>query len=136
MDIQRYEDAHVEILGQIETLRSLIRAGIVEKSGDIAALLVNIASGIKFHLAAEDRVLYPAFAASGDPAAKALGQKYQDEMQDISTGFAGLVLQWRVGSRIVADPEGFRAHANTVFKALFERLMREERELYPVAKQL
>ncbi|MCE7032031.1 hemerythrin domain-containing protein [Lysobacter sp. GX 14042] len=136
MDIQRYTNAHVEILGQIDALRTLIGAGIAEQSGAIASLLVNIASGIKFHLAAEDRVLYPAFAASQDPGAMALGRRYQDEMQGLSADFAELVLKWRVGPRIAADPEGFRAHANAVFKALFERLTREERELYPMAERL
>lgn len=136
MDIQRYTTAHVEILGQIDTLRTLIGSGVAEQSGAIASLLVNIASGIKFHLAAEDRVLYPAFAASQDPEATALGRRYQDEMQGLSADFADLVLKWRVGARIAADPEGFRAHANAVFKALFERLTREERELYPMAERL
>lgn len=80
MDIQRYRDTHVEILGPFEALRTLIRAGIAEQSEAIAGLLVNIARGIKFHLAAENRVLYSACAASHDPEAVASGRRYRDEM--------------------------------------------------------
>ena len=128
MDIRHYRDTHQQVLGQIDQLRGLIRGGIPANSAAISELLVNIASGIKFHLAAEDKVLYP--------TAMEAGERYQQEMKGLSAAFGELVMRWRVPSRVAADPEGFRSHANTVFKALFERIMREERELYPIAEQV
>lgn len=136
MDIRHYRATHQQVLGQIEQLRGLIRGGIPANAERISGLLVNIASGIKFHLAAEDKVLYPTLARSGDPTAMEVGQRYQDEMQGLSAAFGDLVTRWRVPSRVAEDPEGFRSHANTVFKALFERIMREERELYPIAERV
>lgn len=38
--------------------------------------------------------------------------------------------------RFPVDPEAFRHEANTVFHALFDRIQRENRELYPAAEQL
>ena len=136
MDIRRYRETHEQILEQVDELRGLIRAGVPERAEDIAGLLVRMASGIKFHLAAEDQVLYPTLARSGDVDAVEVGRRYQDEMRGLSAAFGDMVTRWRVPSRIAADPEGFRTHANTVFKALFERIMREERELYPTAERI
>lgn len=135
MNIDRYKSTHVLILGQIDELRSLIQAGVVQRAGEIAELLVTISSGIKFHLAAEDSVLYPALAASGDAAIIAMARGYQAEMTGIADAFKAFVLAWRVDSRIAADPDGFRQQANTVFRALYERLQREDRELYPAAER-
>lgn len=134
MEIRHYRETHERVLGQIDQLRGLIQGGIPANAEGISGLLVRIASGIKFHLAAEDRVLYPAMARSGDVAAVEVGRRYQEEMKGISADFGELVTRWRVPSRVAAEPEAFRSHANTVFKALFERIMREERELYPIAE--
>ena len=55
-------------------------------------------------------------------------------MQGLAASFARFVQQWRVPARLAADPEGFRRSANTVLRALFERLQRENAELYPAAR--
>jgi hypothetical protein len=136
MNIDRYKSTHVQILGQIDSLRSLIRLGVVERAGEIAELIVTISSGIKFHLAAEDSVLYPALIASGEAGTVAMARQYQAEMTGIADAFKAFVLTWRVESRIAADPDGFRQRANTVFRALYERLQREDHELYPAAERV
>ncbi|KAF1686693.1 hemerythrin [Pseudoxanthomonas broegbernensis] len=135
MDIQRYHRDHVRILGQIESLRALARGGVRENAEEIGELIVSTASHIKFHLAAEDQVLYPALARSGDPDLARMSERYKAEMQGLAEAFAGFVKQWRVPARLAADPEGFRHGANTVLKALFERLQRENAELYPAAEK-
>lgn len=136
MDIQRYHQDHADILRQIEALRELSRAGIADNAEAIGELIVTTASRIKFHLAAEDQVLYPALVQSGDTQVAALGARYRDEMHGLAEEFAGFVGKWRVPARVAADPEGFRAGANTVLRRLFERLKREDAELYPAAEQL
>lgn len=136
MDIDRYKRTHVEILDQIDQLRTLIQSGIAGQADAIARHITLIASGIKFHLAAEDSLLYPALLASGDAGTVDMGRRYQSEMTGIAATFRGFVDRWRVGTRIAADPEAFRCEANEVFRALFERLRREDRELYPLAERL
>jgi len=135
MDIQRYDHDHRQILGQIESLRALSRAGIRENAEAIGELITSTASQIKFHLATEDQVLYPALARCGKPEIAAMSERYRKEMQGLAKAFAGFVQRWRVPARLAADPEGFRADANTVLRALFERLQRENAELYPAARR-
>lgn len=135
MDIQRYDRDHQQILAQIESLRTLSHAGVRENAEAISELITSTASQIKFHLVAEDQVLYPALARCNNPATAALGERYRLEMQGLAVTFAGFVQQWRVPARLMADPDGFRRDANTVLKALFERLQRENAELYPAARK-
>jgi hypothetical protein len=134
MDIQRYHHDHAAIFRQISALRELSRAGVSENAARISELITGTASHIKFHLAAEDRVLYPVLARSGDAHVAAMSRRYQDEMQGIARAFAEFVARWRVPSRLMSDPEGFRRDANVVLRALFERLQRESVELYPAAE--
>ncbi|MGY1410989.1 hemerythrin domain-containing protein [Luteimonas sp. A611] len=134
--MDRYHRDHATILRQIHTLRSLSQAGIDENADRISAAIVDTASLIKFHLAAEEQVLYPRLARSGVPEVEALSTRYRAEMRSLAGAFARFVDQWRVPARLQRDPEGFRDDANTVLKALYERLRREDRELYPAAGQI
>lgn len=135
MDIARYHRDHATILEQIDALRALSREGVRENAERIGAALVSTASHIKFHLAAEDQVLYPTLERSADAQLSALGTRYRKEMKGLSAAFADFVQRWRVPARLAADPEGFRHDANTVLRALFERLQRENAELYPAAER-
>jgi hypothetical protein len=38
--------------------------------------------------------------------------------------------------RLAAQPEAFRSEANTVLHALYQRMRREDRELYPAVEAL
>ncbi|ADV28539.1 Hemerythrin HHE cation binding domain protein [Pseudoxanthomonas suwonensis 11-1] len=136
MNMDRYHRDHASILQQIDTLRSLSRAGIDANAEHISQAIVETASLIKFHLAAEDQVLYPRLATSAMPEVAAISARYQSEMQGLSQAFGRFVERWRVPARLQEDPEGFRRDANTVLRALFERLCREDRELYPAAAGL
>ncbi|MGQ4582456.1 hemerythrin domain-containing protein [Lysobacter sp. F60174L2] len=136
MNIDRYRNDHATILGQVEELRQLIRSGIEAQADAIAEHLVRVSSGIKFHLLAEDSVLYPAMEKADAAEVVALSRRYRAEMAGIAQRFREFVARWRVGARIGAEPETFRHEANEIFRALYERLQREDRELYPAAEQL
>jgi hypothetical protein len=120
----------------IHELRKLIATGIEHNAGAITQLLRTMSATIKLHLAVEDRVVYPAFANSGRGELAALGRFYQEEMGDLSRAYSEFALRWNLPNRVAADPEGFRAEANAVFKALFLRTRREESELYPAFSRL
>ncbi len=134
MEIARYHRDHARILEQIDALRALAREGVRENAERIGEAIVSTASHIKFHLAAEEQVLYPALERSPDERLAAMATRYRTEMEGLSGAFAEFVQRWRVPARLAADPDGFRQDANTVLRALFERLQRENAELYPAAE--
>lgn len=136
VDLSKFKQQHLEIKRCIGELRSHSRAGIADHAEDIARL-VNAMSGlIKLHLAAEDRALYPALKASGDAQLARLGEAFQLEMADIVPHYTAFARKWITASQVRKDPEGFRADANQVLKALHDRVAREDRDFYPRAEQL
>jgi len=136
MNIDRYRQQHADIMTSVAGLRALVQAGIGAHADDIAQRIIAMSTHIKFHLAAEDAVLYPALQAAPDPAVAALSRRYQDEMAGIAGAYADFARKWRVGTQIAAAPEAFRDEANAVFKALHDRIQKENRELYPAAQRL
>jgi hemerythrin-like domain-containing protein len=136
VNIDKFKREHVDLLAAVTTLRELVQSGVQEHADKILGQLVGMSSVIKLHLAAEDRVLYPALMNAGDPVVAETGKRFQEEMGDLAQAYAGFVSRWNLVSRISQDPEGFRSDANNVFKALHLRVQRENRELYPLAEQV
>ncbi|OWT57615.1 hemerythrin domain-containing protein [Candidimonas nitroreducens] len=136
MDIARFKLQHVEILDSIARLREHARAGIVEHAADIAGLVVSMSSIIKVHLAVEDRMLYPAVQKQADRALAEMGRAYQEEMQKIAAAYIDFSRRWNTAAQVARDPEQFRAQANTVLKAVYQRMQKENREFYPAIEAM
>lgn len=136
MNIDKFKNDHEEILDQVNDLRELVQSGIVENASAIAKLVVTMSSAIKLHLAAEDRVLYPAYSKSNDSSISKIGQVFQKEMGEIASVYLEFVRRWSIPSKVSADPMRFREEANSVFKALHQRIQRENKELYPLSNHV
>lgn len=136
MNIDRFKKEHDVVFAAVSELRNVVNSGISKNADAIVKAIVSMSSTIKLHLAAEDRFLYPTLASSANPAAVRLGKKFQDEMGGIATAYMDFAGKWNIESKVAADPEGFRADANNIFKALHQRIQRENQELYPLAEQI
>ncbi len=134
MNMDRFKQDHLKVLGSISELRTLAHAGVAENAGSIAKMIVAMSSVIKLHLAAEDRMLYPTLAKSTQPNAAEVGKKFQHEMGSIAVAYMEFTGRWNLGTKVAADPQGFKDDANKIFKALHQRIQREDKELYPVAE--
>jgi hemerythrin-like domain-containing protein len=133
MDIEKLKLDHNKIMEQVSQLKKLTQSGIAENADAIAKQIVSMSSLIKLHLAAEDRVLYPALAKSADPHIARAGQDFQRDMGDIAAAYMKFSGAWNVGKKVADDPEGFRDDANSIFKALNRRIQMENKDLYPLA---
>lgn len=136
MDIDRYKQQHGEILASISALRNAARGGISENAGDMARMIVAMSSTIKLHLAMEDSTLYPALQRSGNQSVAQLGKRFQDDMKKIVAAYVEFSRKWNTGNRLAAEPETFRAEANSVLKTLFDRIQRENTDFYPAVEAL
>jgi hypothetical protein len=133
MDIDKYTNDHVQILRAVTDLKALAKGGIAQNADPIAKSIVGMSATIKLHLAAEDRYVYPTLANSANPVVANLGTKFLRQMGGIAAAYAEFAGKWNRAASVAADPEGFREHANAIFKALHERIQRENEELYPLA---
>lgn len=136
MNIDRFKQDHVDFFSSVTELRHLVQSGVREHAAELAKRLVSISSAIKMHLAAEDRMLYPALERSADAVTAQTGRQFREEMGSLAPALNTFMAHWSLASRITADPQGFRDDANAVFKALHQRVQRENRELYPLAERL
>jgi len=136
MNIDKFKHQHTDILGAIADLRQLVQEGIVDHAYDIAQRIIAMSSIIRLHLAVEDRVLYPALAASGNQLMAGMGLRYRAEMEGIASSYLGFATKWNTSRLLAAEPETFRIEANQVLKALYDRMKREDREFYPAIEAI
>ena len=136
MNIDKFKQQHLAILAAIDDLRQLARGGVAAQAQAIAAHIVAMSGLIKLHLAVEQRYLYPAAQACGLATVARLGRQYDSEMHGIAGAYLDFAGRWNTPVRLAAEPEAFRSEANTVLHALYQRMRREDRELYPAVEAL
>lgn len=136
MDIAKFKQTHLDVRRCIDELRRCSKAGIADHAAEISRLVNTMSSLIKLHLAAEDRVLYPALQRSGDARMASLGAEFQQDMETLLPTYTAFARRWVTTAQVKADPEGFRSDANTVLRALHARIRREDREFYPAIDRM
>ncbi len=136
MDIERFKQQHIDILQRIDALRSLVRKGIETNAGFIAQQVHELGTVVKLHLAIEDRILYPAAVRAEDAHIAAMAETYQHEMKGIANAYIRFTLKWSDAGKVAAEPDGFRADANTVLKDVYQRMQRENHEFYPAIESM
>lgn len=136
MNIEKFKHQHIEIMESVTELRNLAKSGVAEHATQIAKKIISMSSVIKLHLSVEDTVLYPALQKSRDPAHLALGSRYQSEMDGLAAAYMKFAEKWLSAKQIADDADGFKSDANVVFKALHDRIQKENAELYPALEQI
>ena len=125
----KFRQQHEEILGIVGELNEQLKAKADAQA--LRAVLSNLAGKLNFHLAMEDKALYPRIMEK-DARANALARKFMEEMGGLGEAFAAYNAKWQV-TAIRKDPEGFATETRKVFVALGKRIARETAELYPGA---
>lgn len=83
------------------------------------------------HLALEDRLLYPQLQTCGDPRTELIAKRFADEMGGLAAAYLDYANGW-TAPRIEQDWAGFVADTRRIMRALRQRILREERDLYPL----
>lgn len=127
----KFRVQHDEILAIAGEITEKLKA----REPDAAVLrkmLSNLAGKVNFHLAMEDKALYPRLMEHKDGKAKVLAGKFMKEMGGLAQVFTEYNAKWQV-TAIKADPAAFSEETRKVFGALAHRISRENAELYPLA---
>lgn len=132
-----FKKHHVEILSIAKNIKTLLTSGDAARhTAEVRQLLSQLSGKLSFHLAMEDRSLYPLLSTHADQGIKALSKKYSDEMGSLAQAFSNYQGKWSNTMIIDADLSGFIAETKTVFNALVRRIQREDTELYPIVDKL
>ena len=128
----KFRQQHDEILEMVGELNTKLKAR--GDAQDLRGALSNLAGKLNFHLAMEDKALYPRLMKLDAQASKMAG-RFMEEMGGLAEVFSTYNAKWQV-SAIRSDPEGFAAETRKVFTALGKRIARENAELYPLADKI
>ena len=97
-------------------------------SPELSALRWRLNHVLMVHLAKEDKLLYPQLLRS--PASRALAQRFSQEMGGLADAYLAYGAAWPI-ERVEAEWDAFGVATRSVMKALRQRILREERDLYP-----
>lgn len=128
----KFRQQHEEILAIVGELNDQLKAQADAQV--LRTVLSNLAGKLNFHLAMEDKALYPRIMKA-DAKANAMATKFMDEMGSLGEVFTAYNTKWQA-TAIRKDPAGFAAETRKVFTALGKRIARENAELYPLADKL
>lgn len=123
-----------EIIGAIEGKLGALTSG--ENAAEARKMLSALSGKLSIHLAMEDKNLYPMMIESGNEGAKKAAQEFMNEMGGLAQAFKDYGAKWPSADAILADPSGFATQTRAVFKAVKERVVREENLLYALADTL
>ena len=126
----KFRAQHDEILALAGELGDLIKAKA--DAGAMRKLLSNLAGKVNFHLAMEDKALYPRLMQQKDTRVNAVATKFMTDMGGLAQVFETYNSKWQV-TAIKSAPEEFANETRKVFGALAHRISRENTELYPLA---
>ncbi len=130
LQVLREEHAYlVRIVGQ---LSECIARPIPPPSVELFTVRRELNATLIAHLKAEDWILYPTLLASDDPETAATAQQFLDEMGGLAAAFLAYADKWSA-TAIESDWAGYCAESREIIEALTERIVRENRELYPLA---
>jgi len=133
----RFRQQHDELLGLANALAATLDAGKLSADGTPArSALSKLAGKLLLHLGAEDEHLYPNLMASNDAHTKKIAQQFVDEMGGIANAFVGYNTKWKTASSIQADAAGFINETKGIYKALADRIDKENNILYPLMDKI
>lgn len=124
---------HAEITIMIESIAALFdRPAVPTQAAELRQALSHLAEKLVKHLALEDDILYPLLAQHDDAKARVLGADFIAEMSGVRPAFEAFNARWTEAA-IAADPAAFSGAARQLFGTIGERILRENRQLYPAA---
>lgn len=131
----RYRQQHDELLEIATEITGYLNneVTVAQEAPKVRSLLSRLLAKLKIHLAMEDKNLYPNLLQCGDQKVSGMAQVFMDEMSGIGQAVTEYQVKWSSPMQIQNDPKDFIEHTKGIFKALKERIDKENNELYVAA---
>ena len=132
--IQHLREEHAHLVRIVGQLAECISRPAPPPTAELFAVRRELNATLIGHLKAEDWILYPMLLASGDPATAKTARQFMDEMGGLAAAFLAYADKWSA-SAIDRDWDGYRSESQAIIEALTQRILRENRDLYPLAER-
>jgi iron-sulfur cluster repair protein YtfE (RIC family) len=126
---------HAELVRMVGELKALIDREVPPPQVELFQVRRKLSSVLIAHLKAEDWVLYPPLLNSDDAAIAATATQFVDEMGGLAQAYTVFSEKWDALS-IEADWAHYRVEAKGIIEALTDRIIRENRDLYPLLEKI
>ena len=125
---------HAELVKIVREWEALIESDAPPPSVELFDVRRRLSSLLIAHLKAEDWVLYPPLLESDDPEISRVARNFVDEMGGLAASYSIFMERWDALG-IQADWTHYQKEARAISKALGNRIVRENRELYPLVER-
>jgi len=132
--IQHLRQEHAQLERIANRLAECISRFAPPPAAELFALRKELNATLIRHLKAEDWILYPMLLTSDDPVTAAIARAFMDEMGGLAAAFLAYADKWSA-SAIERDWEGYCSESQGIIEALTKRIIRENRDLYPLAER-
>ena len=126
---------HAELVRIAKQLEALIDRDTPPPCVELFDVRRRLSSLLIAHLKAEDWVLYPPLLQSDDLQVAGVARQFVDEMGGLAQAFTVFVERWDALS-IEADWPRYQREARGIVDALSSRIVRENRDLYPLLDRI
>lgn len=128
---QNYRKQHDQLL-EIATdiSKQLSEDNLSSDANGVRILLSNFMGKLKYHLAIEDKSLYPNLLAHPDEKIVSTAQEFIDEMGSMGKVVEAYNSKWSSAAKIQSDAADFIRETKNVFGVLAKRIEKENNELY------
>lgn len=133
-----FRDQHMKIMNIVDNVSRFIEdPSMVEQNAlEIVKLLSDLSRSLKVHLTLEDTSLYPVVSLAENSDLKIIAGEYKEEMGGIKDDFESYIKKWSSSYRIGEGVEDFVNETGALFKALRERIERENNILYSMIDEM
>jgi iron-sulfur cluster repair protein YtfE (RIC family) len=125
----RHEHAELTVISR--QLSKMLSHNVPPPAHELYAVRMKLTSALISHLKTEDWVLYPRLLRSSDERVALTARAFSAEMGGLAKEFGDHSNRWGVND-IQDDWEGYRRDTSDILRALKVRMVREERDLYPL----
>jgi hypothetical protein len=132
--IEHLREEHAELVLIVGRLSECIALPAPPPTVELFAVRKALNATLIGHLKAEDWILYPMLLESTDVETAATARRFMDEMGGLAAAFLAYADKWSA-SAIDSDWAGYCAESKGIIDALTQRIIRENRDLYPLAER-
>ena len=133
-NLEQLRAEHAELIRLVGALSEAIVGEAPPPAAPFGALRDALSTTLIRHLKIEDWVLYPRLLDSDDPVVATTARTFNDQMGGLAAEYIEYVQKWSALA-IECDWRGFCADSAVIVQALTQRIVRENRELYPLLER-
>lgn len=126
---------HLEIINLVSDAQKLLKGSDLENNAiELSRYIKTLSGKLKIHLSTEDKFLYPDMLKSMEVEVVKIAKDYISEMGNLFEVFMEFKEKYNTKNKILNNKVEFIKTASGVLSSVNNRILKEDRQLYPLLK--